>query len=317
MKIVALLIFKNEENYLASYISSITNIAETLVALDDESTDNSVEIVKKYAKNKIKVILQKAPKKTMDEPVGKLRQSCLEIGRETGGTHFICLDADEAFTSQFKKNANNYLTKMKPGDKLFLQWLTMWNSSNSYIDDKSVWSNNYKDFIFFDDGKVDFQNIAIHEPRTPYKEGVGNSIRIPIKDGAVFHWQFVPQRYFQIKQAYYRCYELVQGKDYREINGTFKITHNRPFIKMKKVPSEWYEDLLLPTFSKINSSNNFYDRIIKYFDEYGCEKFQKLEIWHIKELRDEYKKRVGYDPRTTRYYLSSVKRIIKDTIKSV
>ena len=65
---------------------------------------------------------------------------------------FYFLDADEAISSNFKENFSIIKT-LEPGQSLELIWLAMWKSLKRYKNDNSVWSNNYKDFIYRDDKK--------------------------------------------------------------------------------------------------------------------------------------------------------------------
>ena len=47
MRVIALLPFRNEAHVLPSYLSSVVPLVEKIIAIDDGSTDNSVEIMKK------------------------------------------------------------------------------------------------------------------------------------------------------------------------------------------------------------------------------------------------------------------------------
>ena len=61
MKVVALLPFKNENWVLPSYLHSVTEIVDEIIAIDDGSIDNSAEILKDAGKlpnfNKIREAL--------------------------------------------------------------------------------------------------------------------------------------------------------------------------------------------------------------------------------------------------------------------
>ena len=39
------------------------------------------------------------------------------MGREAGGTHFVCLDADETFTNPLIDNFKELLPQLQPGEK--------------------------------------------------------------------------------------------------------------------------------------------------------------------------------------------------------
>src|SRR6056297_1917817 len=137
MKIIALLPVKNEAWILPTFISSVKNVADEIIAIDDFSTDDSAEILRGVGAT---VVTNPYPaKKGWAEY--KIRQKLLDLGREHGGTHFICIDADEALTANFAETGLPHLKAMQPGDKLSLQWLALWKSPLVYRDDTSIWSN--------------------------------------------------------------------------------------------------------------------------------------------------------------------------------
>ena len=82
---------------------------------------------------------------------GLIRQHLFQYAREAGGTHFVCIDADETFSTNFVEVARDYISQLKPGEKIALQWLALWKSFTHYRHDNTVWSNNWKDFIMCDD----------------------------------------------------------------------------------------------------------------------------------------------------------------------
>ena len=97
MKVVALLPFKNENWVLPSYLHSVTEIVDEIIAIDDGSIDNSAEILKDagakvYSSEKLKNF-------NSGWSEGSIRAELLKLGRESGATHYVCLDADETFTN--------------------------------------------------------------------------------------------------------------------------------------------------------------------------------------------------------------------------
>ena len=198
MKIIALIPFKNEEWILPTCLASLKNVCDDIICIDDNSTDNSKKIAlsfgcKVYDNDKLV---------NVGWSEHYIRENLLKLGRESNGTHFICLDADEALTAQFSINARKILNNLKPGQKLTMQWLALWKSLNHYRDDRSVWSNNYKDFIVCDDQKISYPYQWLHVGRTP---GINNDetlLRLNIIFGGVMHYQFSNWNNFQIKQCY-------------------------------------------------------------------------------------------------------------------
>ena len=97
MKVIALLPFKNEEWCLPSYLHNTTKIVDEIIAIDDGSIDNSAKILedagaKVYSSEKLKNF-----NSCWSE--GSIRAELLKLGRESGETHYVCLDADETFSN--------------------------------------------------------------------------------------------------------------------------------------------------------------------------------------------------------------------------
>src|SRR5690349_8963257 len=112
MKIIALLPVKNEAWVLPTYFSSVKKIADEIIALLDDSSDNSLEMLKKNSA----IIL--SAKKSDKTDMSEKRKVLLEEGRKHGGTHFIWLDADETFSHDFISNGRERISKLKPGEKI-------------------------------------------------------------------------------------------------------------------------------------------------------------------------------------------------------
>ena len=305
MKVIALLPFKNEEWILPTYLSNVLPIVDEIIALDDNSTDNSKKIMEDAG---VKV---HPLKRNSDEEYGASitpRQDLLELGREAGGTHFVMLDADETFTTNFTKVARQLMEQMSPGDELWMQWLALWESWDHFRHDETVWSNNWKDFIFCDDGNSQhsYNGRSLHSiGRTP---GANNKqLRIPNNVGGVLHYQFSNMNLFHLKQSWYRMVEHCNyGPGHEgEINGTYAITLLGDGVGRVKCPDEWIENIPLPenknNFDPSWSRENlircdFLDDMLKMFDEHGAEYFKNLNIWHIKPLRERFIEETGSAP---------------------
>jgi len=279
MKIVGITPIKNEAAFIDTYASSISQICDKVIVLDDNSTDNSVELLKKY--DKIEVI-----KLDDNDGWGGKRSYLYNLARDYSATHIVALDADEAFTNPFIENFDTLITQLNPGFKFAMQWLAMWKTTTHYRNDSSVWSNNFKDFIIHDDGKINYSGGWIHEPRLPITE---NYIKVPLEQGAVFHYQFSCWEAFQIKQSWYRCLERVKnpGKAVAQINQTYRITLDDNNAKASKIGDTWGNNVTVPKLHEIYDSTLWrINEIEGWINEYGIEFFQGLDIWHVKEIND-------------------------------
>jgi glycosyltransferase involved in cell wall biosynthesis len=288
MKIITLIPFKNEKYLLPTAISSVKDISDEIIVINDNSTDGSDKIAEEMG---AKVYNNKD---LIDYGWSELsiRKNLLNLGREHGGTHFICLDADEALSSNFKNNLD-IMNTLKPSQKLGMQWLAMWKTTKQYRDDYSVWSNNYKDFIFYDDGRIDFPDVWMHTPRTPGDNNHNTYIKIPKEIGGILHYQFSNWSAFQIKQSWYRCSELIKfnGGNYHEINNKYRITLDDNNVRLSNLDESFYNGFIIPNIENIYKQTEWrLIQIKEWFEKYGVDYFKDLEIWHVDEIKNLIKK---------------------------
>ena len=301
MKIIALMPIKNERWILETTIPQLKKFADEILCLDAGSTDGTIEYLQSMG---VAVRKQKEQKINFSA----WRSEVFEWGRERGGTHFIWLDADEAFTTNFLGTEKGQLpfrerlARMKPGEKLALQWLCLWKSPYAYRNDKSVWTNLYKDFIVCDDKSIAFENTLVHEGRTPgpnkNTDGTTTWTKIPLAEGGVLHFQFVPFERFQTKQAYQRCREYVMGNGSAwRINNKYGQTLDVPNVKTVPIPKTWIEGI--PHLEKTkNSGQNWYPQaVFDYFNEKGILYFEPLQIWDVPEFNERFIKEIGRKPK--------------------
>ena len=248
MKIIALLPFKNEEWCLPSYLYNTTKIVDEIIAIDDGSTDNSVKILKDAGAKVYSS--EKLINFNSGWSEGSIRAELLKLGRESGGTHFVCLDADESFTNPLVENFKELIPQLQPGEKMSLQWLALWKSYTSYRHDATVWSNNWKDFVVYDDPSLSYNhNQHMHLGRTPTSPiDVNNESwrRLENEFGAVMHLQFSAYNNFQLKQCWFRCSELIQNPNSAsEINNKYSITMLENNVGLAEMPKNWYNEIPL------------------------------------------------------------------------
>lgn len=282
MKLITLIPFKNESAFIKTAIESVKQFSDEVICIDDNSSDNSPLIAKNLG---AKVYLNNDLVNYGWSELN-IRKNLLKLGREHGGTHFLCLDADEAITSNLQKHIS-IIENLKPKNRICLQWLAMWKSATNYKNDHSVWSNNFKDFIFCDDGKIDFPDIWMHTPRTPGTDW--QTITLPLEVGAVMHFQFVDWNAFQIKQCWYRCSELIKngGNNSSSINEKYSITLDDKNSKLDKLNESYYSGFALPNCKEVYQQTLWrLDQIKNWFKLYGLDFFSKLDIWHVKEINE-------------------------------
>lgn len=293
MKIIALLPVKNEAWILKASLSSLSRVADEIIILDDNSTDSYAGILKNFPTVSF---VKSTGRKEKFLNMSHRRMELLRLGRRAGGTHFIWLDADEIFSENFFNKAREYIYKLIPGQKIMMRWIFLWKNKDDYRVD-GVFKNIYKDFIVCDRQGMEFSNKFLSENRTP---GANEKlVVIDEKDGVVLHFQYLDWKKNQLKQARYRCLELIEGaRSARRINATYAITVGDNLIRLEKTPDEWIRGLPFDDIHCDNNNGDWYlKEIITFFDEYGIEFFEPLQIWHIKELYDEFIKRIKREPK--------------------
>lgn len=309
MKIVALTPVKNEEWILPTYISSMNKIADEIIILDDNSTDRTSEILKN--ENITVIVPQISDKVNMSQK----RLLLLEEGRKRGGTHFIWLDTDESFDSNFLQYGKEIITKLEPGQKITLPWITLWKSIEQERID-GVWKENFKDVIVCDIPEYTFQNKDLSEGRT---QGPNDKvIHLKRDQGTILHFQFLNFEDVQAKQAWYRCIELLQSKrSARKINNMYAIGLDTSDVKVEKTPSEWFTSITLP-HQESNKKKWYIEDMVRMFNERNILTFEPLQIWHIRDLKKMFIEKIGRSPKSRTFpswiiKLNNVKNIIKNT----
>ena len=143
----------------------------------------------------------------------------------------------------FFKNGRKIIAKMKVGEKIQMQWLSMWKKFNyKRVDNKSVWSNSFKDFIVCDHQSYSFNGNVLHEARTQGSNTQNNSIKLKPSKGSVMHFQFVNWKNYQLKQAWYMCHEVIQMKeDIKKTNRKYFYTYFENFPKISRIKNELIE----------------------------------------------------------------------------
>ncbi len=295
MKIIALFPVKNEDWILPTTLPQLRLFADEILCIDGGSTDGTRKLLESHG-----VLIKNQDKNNLN--YSSWRQELLEWGRSRGGTHFIWLDADEAFTTNFLQHYREEFEKMQPGEKLVMQWLCLWKSPFKYRKDSSIWTDLYKDFVFCDDGISSFGTTKLHEGRTPGENNDSTWVKLAPEIGAVLHFQFVPFMKFQIKQVFMLCREYVLGTaSPRRLNKKYSGALDDPSAKTTPVPYEWLAGI--EGLDSIEDSNTswYTTETLDYFQKKGIETFEPLEIWHIPQYRDMFIEKTKRTPRSKTY----------------
>lgn len=282
-KIVGLIPARNEAPIIGQCLRALALYTDAIVYLDDASTDDSVAIVQSLADeyHVEKIITKESWYR--DEPGD--RNKLLQAGREIGGTHFIVIDADEMLSANCLDNdfLRTTILNLKPGERIRLNWILLWRSIDNYRFDNSIWTNNYKDFIFCDDGQCSYSSEFIHTARTP-SNLKGTTYTVTGYNKGMLHFQFVNWRNLLIKQAWYRCLEKIRQPKKRDaaINERYAPSKDEKDLGTKPAPYFWFEGYTFFDKKVFNRPEQWREKqVLEWFEQYGQHYFSGLDIWDI------------------------------------
>jgi len=282
-KIVGLVPARNERHLISQCLRALALFTDAIVYLDDASTDETPQIVEALSHEcRIERIIRKK-EWFRDEPGD--RNQLLQAGREIGGTHFIVIDADEMLSSNLLDNAclTEAIRKLQLGDRLALNWIQLWRSIDEYRFDNSVWTWNYKEIIFCDDGHSSYTSEFIHTPRVP--EGLtGRSFKLEGYFAGLLHFQFAAWRNLLIKQSWYRCLERIRepNKSIVEINQRYAPSKDETGLALKPSPRNWFYGYPFFDRTVFDLPEEWREeQILGWIDQYGREFFAGLDIWDL------------------------------------
>jgi predicted O-methyltransferase YrrM len=282
-KIVALMPVKNVADNIDFFLRAVSRFSDAICIYDDASEDDTPEIVARLANEcRIEKIISN---RNWVYNETNYRQPLLDAGREIGGTHFIIIDADEAFTANLCDNdqLRKEILKLQPGDQLSFAWIQLWRSLDHYRHDGSVWTNNYKGIVFCDDGKCSYHHQIFHLQRVP-SNLVGSVYTIEGYHYGLLHFQFVNWRNLLVKQAWYRCLERTRDpeKSVQEINALYAPSKDESSLGLVAAPISWFDNYEFLEKSLFNKREMWREKQVQeWFNHYGREFFSGLDIWDI------------------------------------
>ncbi len=279
------MVFRNEAEHLPYVLPSLVPLVDEIVALDDGSDDAGPDILSAAGAK----VLTAA--RGLGE--GERRQRLLDEARKRSATHLVIVDADEVFTHSFTSNGRRLIERLAPGESLALHFRTLWRSEVSYRVGREY--DMPLRCIVRDDGTGSYGHTSIHEPRLP-----SNSRRAQLVNpelGEMVHLQFVSWRVAQVKQAWYRCKEVIDGSSPLRVNARYWSTLDSRWVRTRRLGAGAL--CHVPSLAHLASLPAGWqlDEVLAWFDDYGPSRFEKLQIWDVPELRSAFIDRMGRAPR--------------------
>jgi hypothetical protein len=285
-------------------LACLSGFCDVVIVSDQASTDGSREIYPRFPK--VKMVDRIAfTARTM---AATRRWHLLDAAREYDGKNLLwCIDADELVSPALMRAwLSAPATRLEPGTFLECGYYQLWNRHDTYRDDGSAYAPQLKMIGFVDDRIADFDrspDVRVeHESRVPFVEGA-RSLAAP--ELPWLHLQWLLPEYNQIKQAWYRCRELLDDRQTAvAINESYAHTMLSGRPRTTPVARAWLEGLTFPDFDAVDRKGSWHlAEILQFFDRHGVERFEPLEIWNIPALEREFRARAGRRPHPDRSYL--------------
>lgn len=301
-KLICLTPVKNEAWCLDLFLKVTSLWADYIIIADQNSTDESKKIAKRYTK----VILIENQSKEYNE--GERQKLLINESRKIPGDKILfTLDADEIFSANFDKTEDwQKILHSKPGEVFGFQWANITPDQKHYS-----LSSFFYPWAIHDDG-TEHQNYVrdIHSMRIPYpiKADLGYWHVTQFK---VFHFSSMYESRAKSKNRYYQFLEKIKGNYSNPI--TFFRTYTLKKSNTYTLPKEWLYDFYLENECfielTINESFWFDSEIINFIECFGIGYFRSLPIWDEAWL----KKINRSDPRHVTdkvifYYLNSTQK---------
>lgn len=273
--IICLTPVKNEAWILDVFLKCTSLWADHIIIADQNSTDGSIEIAKKFEK----VTLIKNNSLEYNEYE---RQKLLinEARKIKGKKLLITLDADEVFTSGFMETEEwHKILHGDIGDVFGFEWINIMPGC------KKAWINEGPfPWAIIDDGS-EHTGKDIHSPRIPLKQ---DAQIIPIKKIKVLHLQYLNWQRMDSKHYYYQCLERIKYPNKTAVE-IYRMYHHMYAISKDKLTNfeqNWVADYKNQGihFDKLPNFNRYWfdDEVEKLFVTHGSSVFKREAIWQSK-----------------------------------
>lgn len=301
MKIIALMPVRNEAWVLPHSLACLSAFCDVVLVNDQNSEDGSREICRRFPK----VVLIESSERLVCE---EARWQLLDAARDYDGCNLLwCTDADELLSprlaTQFFESRRDELT---PGTVVESLYYHLWNRADRYRTSGYPYAPYWKQLGLVDDRHMDYSRanrLPLHEPRVPLDGAVGV---LRATDLPVLHLQWLLSERNQMKQAWYRCREWLDGaKTAAAINAFYAVALPDPRIQTDVLPPAWVQDVTFPDLA-VDREQSWQERdVLGWFNERTPEFFEPLEIWHVATLRELFRRHAGREPRPDRSYVPS------------
>jgi hypothetical protein len=266
---------KNEAWVLDRFLAAAETWADTIIVLDQQSTDGSQDIVTSHPK----ATLVENPADQYDE--GLYRRLLLEAARRLvpGPRILISLDADEALTADATDQREwSTLLGAAPGTVIQMNWV------NVLPDEPRAWIPPIPITFGLVDDDSDYEGWRprIHATRLPTR---ADAETLAFQNVKVLHLQYLDWERMRSKQRWYQAWERVNIPSRRPTQIYRRYHHMdaiRPSERRPLAPG-WIDrytergiDLLAPLSRPVYQWDQ---GVIDMVRDHGARRFRKIDIW--------------------------------------
>jgi len=274
-KIICLTPVKNEAWILDNFIKCASLWADHIIIADQDSTDNTRKIAKKYSNVKLIINPYKGEYNEWE-----VRRVVIEEARKFEDPKvLISLDADEVLTPDFVNSEEwQKVIFSKPGTVIKSKFV------NIRPDMQYYWDGPVEIVLGFSDDGSEYNADKIHTDRMIAPKKTPDFL---LKDVKVMHFQYTGWDRMESKHRWYQCWERINNPKKSAIR-IYRAYHHMYSVKkdeLKRIPENWFSYYLKLgiDLNSVNKEKNYYwDKIVlDYIKRYGRNFFSKESIWDI------------------------------------
>lgn len=273
-KIVVITPVKNEAWILDRFLSVTSQFADYIIIADQNSTDGSQAICKKYPK----VILIENKSEKFNEAERQLL--LIQTARDLISEHkiLLALDADEILAAN-ATNTQSWQTMLqaKPGTVLYFEKPDLFSTTH-----QCVRSGIMTPLGYVDDG-AEHQPLSIHSVRIPTPE---YAEKLHIHDVKVLHYGLTRLEAHASKIRKYSVVENVLEVGNAIGRRSDRYSSKQDYLQIGQVeiaPHEWFlgwEEKGIDMHTIFKHKYYTYDfEVLHYFHQYGLNRFWMEDIW--------------------------------------
>lgn len=143
-KVTAIMCVRNEEYYLPGFLKHIEKYVDAIVAVDDGSTDNTINILENHPL--CKKILKLPQHKSEDWNELLNRKMVINLAKEINSDWVLCCDPDERFEENFLKKIRK-LINCNDIRCYHIKFRELWDGYNTFRCD-GIWDKKEKGILF-------------------------------------------------------------------------------------------------------------------------------------------------------------------------